>query len=472
MSDFPNLERSQATAHRAVLTPEQLDERAIHRRAVEAVIWGMPAVNFDLLRDAAVKARGGFNQIVYWSRLPDWKNQTLTPNPDTIYLFPFFNTAEAGPMVLEIPPAAEDGSITGSIMDCWQAALEDVGPAGADRGKGARYAILPPGWDGETPAGCIVLPSDTFAGYAVLRSNLGGAGPADVAKAVAYGRKVRLYPLSHIQQSPAAEPPPTTFVDAADALFDSTIPYDLRFFEALHRFIQKEPWLERDKAMIDQLKTIGVERGKPFNPDSRTKAILEDAAREAHAWLEAQYELAFTRPYYEDGQWAVPASPAVIEGQSTLFGKPGVYPVDDRGLLFSFAFFSAKHLGAGQFYLMTIRDRDGQPLHGCDSYQLHVPPNVPVKLYWSVTAYDRGTHALIRHLPWSSRCSNTHGLKRNADGSVDIWFGPNAPHGGEENWIPTHADREFEVLFRFYGPDKGLFEKSWRLPDIEHRMLH
>ena len=76
----------------APFTSIQLAERTLHRRAVEAVIWGMPAVNFDLLYQAMVKTKGEFNQIVYWSRLPDWKNQTLTPNPDTIYVFPFFNT--------------------------------------------------------------------------------------------------------------------------------------------------------------------------------------------------------------------------------------------------------------------------------------------------------------------------------------------------------------------------------------------
>ena len=72
----------------------------------------------------AMKGRqgGDFNQILYWSRPLDWKNQTLTPNPDTIYLMPFFNTKDAGPMVLEIPPAANEGSITGSIDEGWQTA--------------------------------------------------------------------------------------------------------------------------------------------------------------------------------------------------------------------------------------------------------------------------------------------------------------------------------------------------------------
>ena len=55
----------------------------------------------------------------------------------------------------------------------------------------------------------------------------------------------------------------------------------------------------------------------------------------------------------------------------------------------------------------------------------------------------------------------------HADGSVDIHFGPTAPPGQEPNWVPTSPKGEFEVLFRFYGPDKSLFDKNWRLPDLE-----
>ena len=106
------------------LAPDELARRAMSRRAVEAVIWGMPAVNYDLMYQAAVRAGARVNQIVYWSRLPNWKIQTLTPNPDAIYLTPFFDTKDAGPMVLEIPPA-DGGSITGTVMDVWQCALEE-----------------------------------------------------------------------------------------------------------------------------------------------------------------------------------------------------------------------------------------------------------------------------------------------------------------------------------------------------------
>src|ERR1700685_1792320 len=103
----------------AQLTAQDLSKRTIARRAFEAVVWGMPAVNYDLMYQAALRRNAAFNQIVFWSRLPSWKNQTLTPNPDSIYLMPFMNTKDAGPIVLEIPPA-DDGTIVGSVMDFWQ----------------------------------------------------------------------------------------------------------------------------------------------------------------------------------------------------------------------------------------------------------------------------------------------------------------------------------------------------------------
>ena len=454
-----------ASAHAQSFSSEDLTRRTIERRAVEAVIWGMPAVNMQLMFQAMKDANADFNQVVYWSRLLSWKNQTLTPNPDTIYLFPCFNTKDVGPMVLEIPPASEGAdaaSLTGSIDDAWQEALEDVGPAGADKGKGGKYLILPPGYKDTVPDGYIVLPSQTYTGFVFLRSNVKSGSDADIAKAVAYGKRTKFYPLSQ-----AANPPPTVFVDAIDVVFDSTILYDLRFFQTLDRFVQREPWLERDKVMIDQLKAIGIEKGKPFDPSPNTQKILSDAAREAHAWLDLKYEGNFTPPFNEGSRWALPAAADVLEGMGTHFAKPDSYPVDGRGVGYSMGYFSPKHLGAGQFYLMTIVDKAGKPFDGGSTYRLNVPANPPVRLYWSATAYDRATHGLIREMPWSSRSSNTPGLAKNADGSVDVYFGPKAPAGKETNWVPTSASGKFEVLFRLYGPEKPLFDKTWKLPDIE-----
>ncbi|MFY9631979.1 MAG: DUF1254 domain-containing protein [Candidatus Cybelea sp.] len=442
-------------------TAAELNERAARRRAIEALVWGMAAVNYDLMLQAALRIGGAYNQIVYWSRLPSWKNQTLTPNPDSIYLMLFMNTKDVGPVVLEIPPA-DDGSITGSIDDCWQTALEDVGPAGADKGDGGKYLILPPGYQGDVPSGHIALPSDTFQSYALLRSILRDGSDAAIAKAVAYGKRVKLYPLSD-----AAERPNAVFVDAIEEMFDATIPYDVRFYQALDRIVQAEPWLMRDKAMIDQLRSVGIEKGKRFEPDETAQRLLQESADEAHAWIDLRYEALFAAPYYEGTHWALPADSEVVEGLETNFAQPDSYPIDGRGTSYSMAFFSAKRLGAGQFYLMSIKDAEGNAFDGAHAYRLTVPAKAPITQYWSATVYDRVTHALIRDTRWSSRSSQSPGLKQSPDGSVNVYYAPEAPSGQEANWIPTSREGRFEVLFRLYGPEKSFFDKTWKLPDIE-----
>jgi hypothetical protein len=146
---------------------------------------------------------------------------------------------------------------------------------------------------------------------------------------------------------------------------------------------------------------------------------------------------------------------------------PNSYPVDARGTAYSLAFFSAKHLGESQYYLLTGNDKDGRPLEGKNAYRLTVPTNTPVTQYWSMTVYDRDTHAFIREAKWVGRSSQTPGLQTNADGSADIFFGPTPSASRESNWVPTDPNGHFEVLARFYGPQKPLFDKTWKLPDIE-----
>ena len=116
---------------------------------------------------------------------------------------------------------------------------------------------------------------------------------------------------------------------------------------------------------------------------------------------------------------------------------------------------------------MTHQDKNGKPFEGDRTYKLVVPPNVPIRQYWSATVYDRETHGLVRNLSHAARSSQTPGLQKNKDGSVDVYFGPKAPESKEANWVPTDPKRKFEVLFRFYGTEKALFDKTWLLPDVE-----
>jgi hypothetical protein len=447
-------------------SPDALVRRWQERRAVEAVIWGMPAINTELMVDQMMKAGGKPGQIIYWGKPLDWHNQTLTPNPDTLYFMGFYDLKASGPMVVEIPPAGDDGSLNGNFVTLWQTALEDAGLLGVDKGKGVKFVITPPGFAGTIPQGFEQLASDTSGGYFLIRSSLKSHGDADVQTSIAYGKRVKFYSLSEIDN-----PPDTIFVDVKDKDFDSTIKYDASFFTLLDRVVQTEPWIARDRAMIDQLRTIGIEKGKPFAPDDATQKALEAGVEEAKVLLAAHYDAGFPA-FFERTHWMTPTLPEVIEGQSTDYADPNKYAIDGRGLAYSYAYIALKRLGAGQYYLINIKDKDGEAYDGAKTYRLRVPPNVPVEQYWSITAYDRETHALIKGMNRASRASNASDLEKNADGSVDIWFGSKAPAGKETNWVPTDPDRRFELMFRLYGPTKALFDKRWTLPDVEKVAAH
>jgi hypothetical protein len=219
--------------------------------------------------------------------------------------------------------------------------------------------------------------------------------------------------------------------------------------------------------MIDQLKSLGIEKGRPFQPNAATAKALEVAVREAHEELEAKYDAGMQPFFSETSRWTFPAPPDLIKAMQSGFSDPNEYPVDARGMAYSYAYIGIKRLGAGQFYAISIRDKDGDAFYGAKTYRLNVPPGVPVAQYWSVTAYDRETHALIKGMPRASRASNASDVRKNADGSVDIYFGPTAPDGMESNWVPTDPVRRFELMARFYGPKKEFFEKVWKLPDVE-----
>jgi hypothetical protein len=151
----------------------------------------------------------------------------------------------------------------------------------------------------------------------------------------------------------------------------------------------------------------------------------------------------------------------------SFWHTPDSFPIDTRGTAYMLAFFSGKHVGEAQYYLMATKDGDGKPLEGNSHYRVNVPSNAPVTQYWSMTVYNRATHTFIQNARWVGRSSQTPGLQKKADGSVEIFFGPTPPSAGESNWVPTDPKGRFEVLARFYGPKTPLFDKTWQLTDIE-----
>jgi hypothetical protein len=211
-----------------------------------------------------------------------------------------------------------------------------------------------------------------------------------------------------------------------------------------------------------QLRSLGIERGKAFKPDRATRQLLDRAIAEAHAGF--MQSAAAVQPFWPGSQWGL----GVVVGPKTGFSfvTTDHLEIDERAMTFFLAYAAPKRLGAATFYVAAFRDAKGQQLRGDRSYRLHVPPDIPVKQYWAVTAYDLKTAAFIRESPQLG-VDSYQAVQKNPDGSIDVYFGPSAPVGREANWVYTAFGKPWFTFFRFYGPDQALFEKRWRLGEIE-----
>jgi len=448
-------------------TSAELNRRTVERRAVDAVIWGAPVVTLDMMRQAYFRdAKASYNDIVWWPKGAGWQNQSLDVDTSVRYLFIFSNTKKDGPMVLDLPPGDASSKFLGTILDSWQVPLTDIGVGG----KGGKYLILPPDHAGEMPDGYVVLRPKTYGSYMLIRSILASRSEADVRAGNALVKQIRIYPLSQ-----AGNPPAPRFVDMTGKLYNAVVPYDDTFYDSLARVLNEEPvqaapdfWSireSRDLQMLGMLLPLGIEKGKEFKPDAATRTQLKAAATEAHAWLINGITTTFER-YYPDGKWTLPL-PSIGKQTEFLWEVPNYFDVDARGITLASFFGPVAKLGAGSFYLSTYHDKSGAPLLGSNNYSLHVPANVPASDFWALTVYDLETEAFFLNSTHLTVDSLDKDLQKNADGSVDIYVGPKAPVGKESNWIYTPPGKKWYPWFRFYGPQKAIFDKSWVLPDIE-----
>ena len=431
-----------------------------YSRAVESVIWGTPIVSTYAMRKALFRdANAKYNDIVYWSKPADWKLQITTPNAASYYVYLNYNTKD-GPVVLDFPAAVGAG-LFGTLLDAWQVPLTDVGPAGDDKGKGGKYLIIPPGYKEEVPEGYFTVLSETYNGYAAFRLIPVSASDEDRQTAIDLVKQMRLYPLSQ-----AANPPAQNYIDMAGKLFDGVVQFDETFFDVLAKMIDEEPLKTQDLVAIAQLRTIGIEKGKGFNPDAATKEVLKKAANDALGYF-MDLNLTGIDPFWSGTHWGLHKMIGPETAFTYISREDNYYDIEGRGMTFFTACGVPKKLGAATFYLAETVDAAGNPFQGEKSYRLHVPANVPAKQYWAVTVYDNVTCCFIKESPVLALDSYNADMKRNADGSVDIYFGPEAPAGKESNWIYTVRGKGWWTFFRFYGPDKAVFDKTWTMGDIE-----
>jgi hypothetical protein len=436
---------------------QQLTDALLFNRAVEVFLVQLPPVSwYHVWKGVAEAGTRAPNQVVIWESLMDSATTLLTGNTETVYGLCSLDLKRDGPVVIEVPP-----SMLGGITDLWQHSTVDIGITGIDKGKGGKFLVLPPDSKGAVPDGYLIAKSPTYCASLGVRGFQVDGKPD---KAVALMKTTKVYPLAK-----AAAPPPTTFFNASHQAVDTLFADDARFYDDLAWIIEREPEAMFASHERFQLAAIGIEKGKPFKPDAARRKLLDEAARFASAVARANSFA--TKDHaalvYPDRRWEW----AFIGGSAT-WDSQGYVNTDRRA---GFAYIAIgmspamveKHVGAGSQYLWTPRDANNAFLDGAKSYRLHVPANIPAKNFWSIVTYDADSRSILRNGQPFPSVSTYTGPQANADGSIDVWFGPEAATGKEKNWILTVPGKGWFVLFRFYGPLEPFFDKTWKPGDIE-----
>lgn len=439
---------------------DNLDYQQTFQRGTQAAIWGVSAVSMMGVRHGTERDLGGtFNDIIYMSHPMVSRHGFLTANNQVPYVIVMLNTTD-GPVVFEVPPASPKTIFFGTAIDAWQVPVVDVGPEGADAGKGGKYLFLPPGYDKPVPDGYIVCRPKTFHTYVGLRPVAVNGGTLE--EGVAYSKQLKAYPLADPGKA-------GRYIDAFPKAWDTLPKYDISYFQDLATVVNEEPVQEKDLAMMGLLPSLGIKKGQPFKPDAPTTKALQNAVQLAYDQMQSYFTTPgrALMPFWPAHQWQV----LNLSKQQVEEGFPFVTPdellIDPRGGgVYFWATWLPKHLGKGSFYLMGLRDKSGAPLDGKSLYRLRVPKDVPAREFWSAIVYSMNTKGFIANASRVGISSyEKAGLKANEDGTIDLYFGPKPPKGMEANWLPTGEN--FFLIFRLYGPEKALFDKSWSLADVE-----
>lgn len=427
------------------------------QRGVQAFLTGLPAASMYETRKGYRTFGPDNKTILITESFFDSRSLFLVANTETIYLTVWGDTKE-GPLVIEVPP-----DVLGFVDDNWCRYVVDMGRAGQDKGKGGKYLLLPPDYKGEVPEGYFVAQSPTYGNFIWLRGFIynGDTGPT----VENMKKHFKIYPLSQ-----AANPPEMHFVNVSGEYFNCIPANDFSFFNALNRVVQEEPLESVDPEVRGQLAAIGIQKGKPFAPDERMKAILTDAVAVGNST--ARTILFNTRDrdayLYPGSGW----KPGFIGGNAH-FSPDGVLNPDARTYFFYVATgvtpaMAMKMVGIGSQYALTEHDATGNYLDGAKNYRLHLPENIPAKDFWSLIVYDPQTRSLLQTDQQFPSCNSQNiDLIVNPDSSVDIYFGPSAPSGKEPNWIQTIPGKAWWVALRLYGPLEPWFDKTWKPGEIE-----
>jgi len=463
-------------------TAQTLRDELLFQRATQTYLWALPLINTLGMQVGSEKVFGkGYNVLPVFKKRLDAKTLITTPNSDVIYALSYVDLGKDGPLVMEAPPGLQ-----GILLDFWQRPIPvdggkffgDVGLPGPDQGKGGKMLLLPPGYTGAVPKGYFVYRSATNNVFIFLRSFY--KDPSDLTGAVAVMEHTKIYPLNG-----EATAKPMQYPDASGVAANEVPASDGSAFDQLKALVDSEGANLADSDGFGMLASIGIIKGQPFNPDAKTKAILDQAARTAYKMSKvvgfSDHAGGLDLHVYSDRvSWlnpfadGTPANPGGIKNMAWE-NVAGAYPyldLDARIWMFTNYYSLSPGMvsqspGKGAKYMIAFNDVKGAALSGGSNYKINLPANIPAGNFWSVTLYEaENASGLANGQPFPSLGSRDKPAQ-NADGSTDIYLGPKAPTGKDGNWLATVPGKGYFVILRLYGPTENAINKSWKPGEVE-----
>jgi len=427
-----------------------------YQLACQAYLWALPLVSYAQWQSQHRDVFGATDyDLVHYLTYRD-RLGLITANATTPYTLNFIDLSRTGLLLVELPP----GPTAGGLSDFWQREFAIMGEMGPDHGGGGKHLIVPPGQPvpDAVEDGIYVHQAtgmNIMFGFRTL--------DPDPARSQALVEAVRIFPFD------GRTAPVTRIVSPQGRAWSGDQPRGLEYWALLHDIYQREIVDERDRFYLAMLKQLGIEKGAPFAPDDRLREILAQAS--AAGELMAQSNTFAKRfpdaRWWPDRQWFLAIDLDHSSQRATHYDQL----LERASWFYEAVSFSeamkSQTPGVGQAYLGGYTDITGDWLDGARNYTVHVPADPPAKLFWSFTVYDVDTRCLIdNEQQRGDRGSRDPDLLMNADGSVDLHFGPTAPDGAEANWVQTIPNRHWFSYFRFYGPLEPYFDRSWKLGDI------
>ncbi|MEQ5766887.1 DUF1254 domain-containing protein [Halomonas sp. H33-56] len=460
-------------------TAQQLMEELTFQRATQTYLWALPLLNTMGMRDGAAEAFGtGYNVMPIWTERLDARTLITTPNSDLIYGMVFADLGESGPLVFEAPP-----KLQGILLDAWQRPIPvdggeyfgDLGLPGPDGGEGGNFLIVPPGWEGDVPEDHYVYRSGTNNVFFFLRSFYQSLD--NIAPATDLLKQSLIYPLGEKDSAR-----PMEFPDAAGGSYNMLPRSDATAFDQLKYLVDTEGEALAGPDWLGMLEGIGIASDRDFAPDESTRKTLEAAAQTGY---KTSRVIGFQHGLngedfrvYEDRQWLNPVNnvsarwPDVPVGLDWMSSEAGYRELDARAWFFTDYFSISPGMvsmtpGKGAFYMIAFEDADGEPLGGDQHYTLTLPPDIPAELFWSVTLYEaENASGLDNGQPFPSLGKLDEPAQED-DGSTQLYLGPEAPEGQQDNWLATAPGRGFFAILRLYAPAEPALDGSWKPGDIE-----